>query len=204
MHRYHSFRQISQVSIEIRERSALIRISARSAFDPRGSVFQAGPFSTILATPLELLMGRQLRNNIPNVEESLVPSWEYLKPFREADILYKEKLKQNYDHHYKTRSLPSLPDNREVYIRTGGRAQATGVVTAPSGQPRSYQVATDKGTTTRRNRRDLIPIPTAPLGASQSQEEPPTSTPRVSTRSTTGTPIRPPVRLTAWKRGDVV
>uniref|UniRef100_A0A1X7T0Q7 Uncharacterized protein n=1 Tax=Amphimedon queenslandica TaxID=400682 RepID=A0A1X7T0Q7_AMPQE len=61
----------------------------------------------------------------------------------------------------------------------------------------SYQVATDRGTTTRRNRRDLIPIPTAPPDTSQSQEEPPTSTPQVSTCSTTGTPIRPPVHLTA-------
>lgn len=167
-------------------------------------IYRSTPIPWCGFSPTELLMGRQLRNNIPNVGENLVPSWEYLKSFREADTLYKEKQKHNYDNHYKTRSLPSLPDNKEVYIRTGGQAQATGVVTAPSGQPRSYQVATDQGTTTRRNRRDLIPIPTALPEASHSQEEPRTSTPRVSTHSTTGTPIRPPVRLTAWKRGDVV
>ena len=77
------------------------------------------------------------------------------------------------------------------------------VAVTSADQPRSYQVETDQGTNTRRNRRDLIPIPKEPPDIPLEQEEQTTST-RVSTRSTNGTPISPPVCLTAWKRGDVV
>ena len=79
-------------------------------------IYRSTPLLWCGLSPAELLMGRQLRNNVPKTQESLVPEWKYLKSLREADIWYKEKQRNNYDHHYKTKSLPLIDNNKEVYI----------------------------------------------------------------------------------------
>ena len=153
-------------------------------------------------SPAELLTGRKLRSNIPCLQDNFIPDWSHLEDFREADKLYKKKQKADYDNHYRARSLPPLNDNTDVYIRTGGAENTTGTSISQSQQPRSYNVITDNGTT-RRNRRHLTALPNPPQST---EENTPSVTPfePIATRTRTGTQIRPPDRLTAWRKGDVV
>lgn len=163
--------------------------------------YRSTPLPWCNISPAELLMGRKLRNSLPSLQENLIPQWSHLNGFREADTLDKRKQKINYDLHYRTRPLPPLADNTDVYIRTGGTRNTTGRSVTFSQTPRSYEVRTDNGTT-RRNRRDISSLPN-PAGQNTPS---PSNTPfePISTRTRTGTPIRPPDRLTAWRKGDVV
>ena len=41
-------------------------------------IYRSTPLPWRGLSPAELLLGRQLRNNIPKTQESLVPDWKYL------------------------------------------------------------------------------------------------------------------------------
>ena len=166
-------------------------------------IYRSTPLSWCGYSPAELLMGRRLRANLPLVREQLTPNWSYLPEFRRKDQEYKRKQKLNYDSRHRVRSLPCLPDDTPVYVRTKDK-QVTGNVTTNTSEPRSYDVVTPSGTV-RRNRLHLVPIPT-PLTASSSESETnsqPATVPQhsnirspVMTRTRSGTPINAPQRLT--------
>uniref|UniRef100_A0A1X7VQ34 BED-type domain-containing protein n=1 Tax=Amphimedon queenslandica TaxID=400682 RepID=A0A1X7VQ34_AMPQE len=101
-------------------------------------------------------MGRKLRNSLSSLQENLIPQSSDLNGFREADTVYTMKQKINYDLHYRTRPLPLLADNTDIYIRTGGTRNTTGRSVTFSQTPRSYEVRTDNGTT--RSRHGVIVI----------------------------------------------
>ena len=67
-------------------------------------------------SPAQLLMGRQLRANLPLTEEQLCPQWPYLGEFRRQNNLFKSKQKRDYDRRHRVRSLPLIPDDSEVWI----------------------------------------------------------------------------------------
>ena len=64
--------------------------------------------------PAELLMGRKLRTNLPQIQELLKPSWPYLETFREQNDEFKIKQKRYYDRYHRVHSLPPIPDETEV------------------------------------------------------------------------------------------
>lgn len=69
-------------------------------------------------SPAELLMGRKLRTDIPQVPSTFVPEWRYLTDFRRSDARLKEKEKSEYDKRHRTRPLPELPTNTSVWVNT--------------------------------------------------------------------------------------
>ena len=169
-------------------------------------IYRSTPLNWCGYSPAELLMGRRLRSNLPLVREQLAPSWPYLSEFRCKDQEYKRKQKLNYDSRHRVRSLPCLPDNSPVYIRTKDK-QVTGKVTTSTPEPRSYTVVTPNGQV-RRNRHHLVPVPVdevPPVTTSQESDtdtqsatipQRPTIRSPIMTRSKTGTHINAPQRLT--------
>ena len=61
-------------------------------------------------SPAELLMGRQLKTDVPQMKELLIPNWSHLIDFAEKDRRYKEKQKKDFDRRHRARPLPVLPE----------------------------------------------------------------------------------------------
>ena len=87
-------------------------------------------------SPLELLMGRQIRTNLPQVTQHLIPKWSFLKTFRQLDKKHKSKQKRNYDRSHRARPLPELVDDIPVWVRTEN-SQQSGRIVSTSDEPRS-------------------------------------------------------------------
>ena len=144
------------------------------------------------ATPLpwcglslaELLMGRRLRTDVPQLKKQLVPCWPHVMNFRSLDQKFKASQRRNYDNRHRVRELPSLPDKLPV----------PGQITQQAATPRSYLVETPSGEV-RRNRSHLRirTENTAPDSNQSDNSAEPTNT--IQTRSRTGTAIHPPDRL---------
>ena len=139
-------------------------------------------------------MGLSLRSTVPQSDHHLIPTWDYLSNFRKTEAKYRKEQKRNYDNRYKTRELPTLPNDTQVWIRSGERTEK-GQVVSKEETPRSYVVQTHEGSQLRRNRSHLQEVPL--------KENTPTITPPPSplsekciimTRSKTGTEIKLPLR----------
>lgn len=152
--------------------------------------YRSTPFSWCGLSPAELLMGRQIRANIPLHKDKLNPDWKYLEPFRKQNKEFKDRQKKDFDRRHRTQPLSTLPDNTEVWVTTGNQ-QIPGRVVSSASAPRSYLVTTPSGDI-RRNRSHLNPIPQS----NSNTEQPDSNTPPspIQTRSRTGTAIRPPDR----------
>ena len=83
-------------------------------------------------SPAQLLMGRQLRTNLPQISEQLKPSWTHLHGFREQDHKFKSQQKANFDKRHKVHSLPQIPQQAEVWITTDRRKPTIGEGRGPS------------------------------------------------------------------------
>jgi transposase InsO family protein len=178
-------------------------------------IYRTTPLPWCNLSPAELLMGRQLRSNLPVMEKNLIPNWTYLEKFKETDKEFKRKQKRDYDRHHRVKTLPHIPENTSVWVTTDGK-RIPGQVVAHAEEPRSYLVETSGGVL-RRNRHHLNPVPedysnpdSEPLhtqdqdNSATDKEQFQQSPPRViMTRTRTGTTIRPPDRLTGLRKGDV-
>ena len=166
----------------------------KDAKDPHLSLlaYRSTPLPWCKLSPAELLMGRNIRSNIPQVQETLIPQWPYLTEFRHTNDLLKSQQKVDYDKRHRTQPLPDIPDDTEVWINTNGN-RSTGHVTGPADAPRSYMVETRSGQV-RRNRSHLLPMPNTHTSDSDNS---PLTTDRspIMTRTRTGTMITPPDRL---------
>ena len=144
-------------------------------------------------SPAELLMGRQIRSNLPQLSETLTPHWPFLQKFRASDEEFKNKQKVNFDKRHRTKPLPEIPDNTDVWITTDG-SHSPGRVTAPANAPRSYLVETQHGQV-RRNRTQLNIVPDTHQARSDHTSDPLTPRSPIMTRSRTGTHVAPPDHL---------
>ena len=152
--------------------------------------FRTTPIMWCSFSPTELLMGRQLRTDIPTPKNQLIPQWSYIQEFWEKDNEYKAKQRRDYNDRHRVRPLdPLLPDT-PVWIRTE-QSQTTGHIQSPANTPRSYIiVTTTDGQELRRTRQH------------------PTPRSLVQTCSRSAVLVRPSDRLTLWhnhiRKGDVV
>ena len=119
--------------------------------------YRATPLPWCGISPAELLMGREIRSNIPQVKEKLTPQWPFLENFRYCNQEFKRKQKRDYDRRHRVRQLPDIPDDTTVWVTTDGR-QSTGQVITPANAPRSYIVETPSGQLCR-NRHHLNVVP---------------------------------------------
>ena len=151
--------------------------------------YRTTPLPWCNISPAQLLMGRQIRTNLPQLGEILSPSWPYLEEFRCKNKEFKNKQKRDYDQRHRATTLPLIPDDSNVWVTTGDR-QVPGQVVTVANAPRSYVVNTSSGQI-RRNRIHLNPIPENRVQRSSPHQ------PRspIMTRTRTGTTIRPPQRL---------
>ena len=109
-------------------------------------------------SPAQLLMGRQLRTNLPQISEQLKPTWTHLHGFQEQDQEFKSHQKANFDKHHRVHSLPQIPQQTEVWITTDRSKPTPGVVVGKAEAPRSYIVETLSGKA-RRNQHQLNVMP---------------------------------------------
>ena len=77
-------------------------------------VYHSTPLQRCNRSPTELRMGRRLRTNLPQVPSVLIPDWTYVDEYGEADKLYKERLKRNFDQRLCVASLPVNTDSGVV------------------------------------------------------------------------------------------
>ena len=171
------------------------------------------PYMAMLAyraTPLEngyssaeMLMGRKLRTTLPQTAKQLEPSLPNTNKLREKEKKMRDRMKRNFDERHGAKKLTPLSPGDLVWIP---EHEAGGTVMRESNTG-SYVVQTDNSTF-RRNRRDLIlmpsemvtesretdqsdPEPPAEMGASQT----PTDNGQVTTKS--GRVSKPPAKLYA-------
>ena len=168
--------------------------------DPYKSIlsYRATPLPWCGLSPAELLMGRRIRTDIPQVKDNFIPKWEHIQNFKELDEKYKQSQKDNYDTRHRVKTLPMLPENQAVWVDTRGH-QVPGQILQTAGTPRSYLVETPHGEL-RRNRAHLrirtdTQIPENASSTETVLPQPVTIRTGPVTRSQTGTVLRPPDRL---------
>ena len=143
-------------------------------------------------SPAELLMGRQLRSNLPQVNTTLIPDWPYLDDFRQQNNIFKTRQKTNFDRRHRVRTLSPIPTDTNVWVTSGDRPISAKVITSSS-TPRSYVVRTQNQMNLQRNHHHLH---VRPRQINNDSDDPISSPPRrIMTRTQTGTVIRPPQRL---------
>ena len=88
--------------------------------------YRATPLPWCGLSPAELLMGRHLRTDVPQVKETFIPDWPHIKSFREKDSKYKKEQKRHYDRRHRVHTSSALPDDTAVWINTYDGKDAPG------------------------------------------------------------------------------
>ena len=138
--------------------------------DPYKSLmnYRSTPFPWCGWSPSKLLMGRRLRTSLPQTDEYLVPQWSYLPKFCKQNKVFKDKQKEDFDRHHRTRELSEIPEDTEVLIETE-EGPTSGQVRSSAGTLCSYIVETPSGSV-QRNRHHLKPLPKLPSDTDQQSE----------------------------------
>lgn len=132
--------------------------------------------------PAELLMGRQLKTDVPQVKAHYVPKWPHIENLKEVHQKYRDSQSKHYNRCHRTRALPALPEDTAVWVQNE-HSQDPGNIVRPASTPRSYIVSTPRGEV-RRNRIHLR-LRERPVQQTNQNN-------RVMTRLQTGTELRPP------------
>ena len=75
--------------------------------------YRATPLPWCGLSPAELLMGRRICTDVPQIKKYLTPDWPHLKDFRKKDK-YKLQQKQYYDQRHWTHTAVELPEGTLV------------------------------------------------------------------------------------------
>ena len=163
----------------------------KESSDPHLSLlsYRATPLPWCKLSPAELLMGRRVRTDVPITGSLLTPQWKYIQEFRDLDKEKKRRQKRDFDQRHRTRPLPDIPDDTNVWVTTGDNPVPARTI-QHANTPRSYIVSTPHGNI-RRNRSQVNVAP-----AANPQDPPLPTRDLIMTRSRTGTSVIPPQRLT--------
>ena len=112
--------------------------------------YRAIPLPWCHLSPTELLMGRRVRTNVPQIAQQFVPEWPYLQQFKAADKRYKKNLKEAFDTR-RVLSLPELDHDLPLWVNMQN-GQVPGSIVCQANTPHSYHVNVPSGQV-RRNRR---------------------------------------------------
>ena len=121
-------------------------------------------------SPAELLMGRNLRSNLPTTQQQLKPHTPNQKKVRFKDLNIEESQKRYYDRRHRVKDMPPLRTGVGVWIPD---QDIHGTVQAEH-STRSYTVCTPSGII-RQNRRDLNLYPVQNTSTLQHEESEDTS-----------------------------
>lgn len=106
--------------------------------------YRTTPLPSCQLSPVQLLMGRTLRADVPQLPMVYQPEWQYLNDFRRREK-YRDDQKRNYDNRHRSKSLVELPDNFPVWVDMPPNGQAPGNVVSRAPEPRSYYVSVPSG-----------------------------------------------------------
>ena len=108
---------------------------------------KAKALQTYRATPLEsdyspaqLLMGRQIRSDVPQHPTTLRPRWPNIKGFRRSEKQAKEDQQRRYNLRHRVRSLPQLQPGQDVWLT---RERKQGTVIQKAVRPASFTLMKD-------------------------------------------------------------
>ena len=152
---------------------------------------RATPLPWCGLSPAELLIGRKVHTNTPEIKTNFIPEWFYTDNFKNLDQKVKLAQRDDYNSCHRVRELPQLPEGQTVWVETWGQ-QTPGRVVQAANTPRSYTVETPMGQV-RRNRTHLRICTEVPM--STAEEESPTMPNRPVIRTQSGTVIQPQDRL---------
>ena len=163
--------------------------------------YRSTPLPWCGLSPAQLLMGRHIRTDVPQISKHFVPEWSYLQSFVDKDKEFKSQQKSNYDRRQRTKPLPQLLEDSPVWVCTNTN-QVPGHITSTLRTPRSYIVSTPFGQV-QRNRIHLAPRSPDTAIQPTTDDSATTPQPTMMTRLRSSTSIRPPERLTYWRKGGV-
>ena len=98
--------------------------------------YRATPLPWCRLSPSELLIGRWLHTNIPQVSNLLIPDWPHLQGFEEKGRKYKRQQKEQYDSRHRVRPLTTLANDTDVWVNLQG-TDVPGRVNSSYSTPRS-------------------------------------------------------------------
>jgi len=116
-------------------------------------------------SPSQLLMGRVLRTTVPTTRVQRKPQIPDLTSVQREDEKIKARQKRNFDSHHGARTLPPLQPGDQVWLPGRESEAEVGREVAPQ----SYEVGNEDGVF-RRNRQDLIRLPSSEGDKPQSCE----------------------------------
>lgn len=88
----------------------------KEAMEPHLSllVYHSTPLPWCGISPAELLLGRQIHSNLPQLKDSLIPAWPYLEKFRILEAEFKQQQAKNCNTRHQARPLPNIPPQTDV------------------------------------------------------------------------------------------
>ena len=119
--------------------------------------YQTTPLPWCGLSPASLLMGRELRSTVPQIDRKLTPDWSYLEPFRQKDLEFRQKQKEYYDQRHRVQVQEELSKGTTVWVKTRNN-RVQGSVYGMTKSPRSYLIDIPTGRI-RRNQRHLTVVP---------------------------------------------
>jgi hypothetical protein len=139
----------------------LLKKSADSGNDPYIALMQYrnAPLAGLMYSPAQLLFGRSLRTKLPSTSTCLQPNRQ--SP-RDSLVEWQRQQKERYD--LNARALPPLQEGDAVRVKHNSQ-WLPAVVLEQHATPRSYIVATEDGSTLRRNRRHLNRTSESPVAS---------------------------------------
>ena len=106
--------------------------------------YRTTPLPWCKLLPAELLMGRKVRTDIPQITDQLKRNWPNLSAFQQKDREYKEQQKKQYDQQHRVKDRDPLEVDTPVWV-TSESEPAPGQIQASSDHPRLYIVSTPTG-----------------------------------------------------------
>ena len=73
--------------------------------------YRSTPLPWCQLSPAQLLMGRTLRTDVPQLTKNYQPEWQYLTDFRQREEKYRDDQKRNYNDRHRSKDLVQLPNN---------------------------------------------------------------------------------------------
>ena len=119
--------------------------------------YRSTPISATGVSPAQLMMGRQMRTNLPVLQKKLRPQWPNRQAVKKANEKAKSKYRFYFDRKHQVHSLSDLKPGDTVRIKLQGDnnwSTTTASVKKADTYRRSYIVETLQGVF-RRNRRHL-------------------------------------------------
>lgn len=135
--------------------------------------YRSTPHIATGISPARLIMGREIRTELPTLPSTLRFNPPPIQIVREREAKYKAAMKTHYDRRHGVRDLPPLKpgDTVRIKLNSDDKWGPPATVTAKCEQPRSYLVETGSGQY-RRNRRHLQLCPENPEESSEEELNP--------------------------------